>query len=243
MDCWADADDVTRVLAAGLEGFAEPLTVRGSLIRPDGSMRQVGPVWHNLPSDTCDQTVLELGALAARDVGTPNARESCDPADQILAVVLQHFIAAEVSVRGTVEPEQGEIRLLSCHGLDEDLGQGVWRDATVLDQHTGAVRRQHVTTKPIATIPADGGTRTAAVLPRVRNAPTLTPALLMWVTDLANALVEEISGAVSFELAVLGGTIHLLSCRPVTGTHRPPVGGVTTDSSGAGARASAPTAL
>jgi hypothetical protein len=193
-------------LAAGrrlARELTRPVAIRGWLVSAAGSGRPVGPVWYNIGPSAVEECVVELAALSRHADGPAGAR---------LAVSLQAFVSADISVTVTVDRPTGTTRLSSCWGLNEDLGGGVWQDLLVLTGPGLAVDQHRVVHKPTATAAAAGGTRIVGVSPTMRGRPSLSDADARPIARACLAATTRLGGDAEFEIAIEGDRTYLLAC-------------------------------
>jgi pyruvate,water dikinase len=181
------------------------------VLGPDEVDRRVRECWASL---------VTARALEYRRHGG-GAAGAADPA---MAVVVQQMAPARAAgVFMTLNPSNGDrskVMIESVWGLGEPLVSGeVNPDRFLVDKITGEVVRRDVATKPTELVrdPETGrGTSVRDVEPERVQAPSLQPAEIDELLQVARALERRAGRPQDGEFAVVDGGVRLLQCRPET---------------------------
>lgn len=223
-----------------LVGQDPPLVaVRSSAVDEDGADASFAGQYETFLHVRGVQAVTEAVLSCWRSAGDERVRAYRRRmglgATAVLAVLVQNFVAADVSVVAfsldPVEHDADVICVNATWGLGEGLvGGTVSPDTYVVRKRDLVPVSQRLGAKDRMTIVADtGGTREVPVPRLMRRQPALTPQELQAVGRLVRDLEGAKGRAVDVECAFSDGRLHLLQCRPVTVAARPPEGRVCVD--------------
>jgi pyruvate,water dikinase len=140
------------------------------------------------------------------------ARSSC-PAEVMLAVVIQRFIAADVCSNVVIGADSEDVMIRSRWGLGDLTGAGGW-DTTVLRRSDLAVLQRTTADKRRMTVAADGGVIQVDVPPAKQQAACLADVQARQLAELAAGIQQRVGGPVEAEVALQEGRMYLLWCIP-----------------------------
>ena len=140
------------------------------------------------------------------------AHSGCS-AEVMLAVMVQHFIAADVCSTVLAGPASEDVMIRSRWGLLELTGAGGW-DTTVLRRSDLAVLQRTTADKRRMTVAGDGGVIQVDVPSAKRQVACLADAQARQLAELAAGIQERVGGPVEAEIALQEDRMYLLWCTP-----------------------------
>jgi len=182
------------------------VTLRAWLVATDGATRPLGPRLYNIDHTAVADAAIEFAALGRRD---PHATDAHG-----IALTMQRFIAADVSVQVTVPHDGGPILLRSSWGIQEEPGAGPGEDLLELDGPELTATGHRIAGKVVATVADVVGTRSVEVPPERRHSPALPVDQARAIARSCLLAVQRLGGGAELELAIEGGSVYLLTGRP-----------------------------
>ena len=148
-------------------------------------------------------------------------RQGLDFEDVLLAVLVQQFVAADISAvvfsANPVSGSRDEVVIDAGWGLGESIvGGTVTPDTYVVRKEDLAVVSRNIAEKSRMTVPIRGGTREVETPRFLRTRPALDEEQAVEMARLAMDLEREMGFPVDIECAYEDGRLYLLQCRPVT---------------------------
>lgn len=206
------------------EGGARGVAVRSSAVAEDGAETsfagQLDTVLNVSGEEAIAAAVLSVWASAsgerARAYDLGRGAPSAVPS---VAVVVQEIVVPDAAgVAFTRDPVRGtdDIVVDANYGLGESVVSGLVTPDTFRVSRNGGVVETRIGSKLRMVVPVPGGTREVGVPRLLRDAASLSPELVLRVTELALRAENHSSHPVDIEFAVVGERVRLLQCRPIT---------------------------